>query len=111
MTTTINGYTDAFAATPWNTPSEESISNKLVRKYRRLKKENKELKRTIKEQRDAEEKRVAEQRVAEGSQKKERSLWERIGDAIEKAIPAICVAIASFFVRKYFSPKKECKCA
>lgn len=107
MTTTFDGYKDAFAVTPWNNPAEESTLHKLLRENRKLKKKNKELKRTIKEQSDAEEKRIAEQRIAEEARKKENSLWSRIGDAVVKAIPAIIGAVIPFIMKGFFSRRKE----
>lgn len=106
-TTTFTGYPDAFAATPRNTTTEESISHKLARALRKSKRKNKKLKQTIKEQRIAEEKRIAEaKRNAEEAKNKEQSFMSKIEAACLKAIPVVLTAIATIFVKNFFSRRK-----
>jgi predicted transcriptional regulator len=96
--TLFPGYADPFSVA--HTSAEESPLQKFAREIRKLKKKCKKLKHTIKEKRATEK----------AAQTQEKSLWKRIGDAIEKAIPAICVAIASVFAKNHFSRQNETKC-
>lgn len=117
-TTTFTGYSDAFSGTSGNASAEEISFEKLAHMLRNLKKKTKKLKKSIKEQQRlveeqkiAEEKRVAEaQCIAEemradkeAKKKKEKSFLERVGDAVVKAIPAVLVAVTSFFLKSFFS--------
>ena len=109
----FNGYTDAFAGTLGNAGSATTVEpkvNKLVRQIHKLRRRNKELKRALKEQRAVEKERAAEeQRAAEDAKKKEKTLWQKIGTAIEKAAPKIIMGVVTFFIKSFFSRKYNAK--
>ena len=117
MSTPFAGYADPFAVTPGKTSAGEFTFDEFAQRLRKLKKKNKELKQTIKEQQLAEQQRLAEaKRIEEEKRaakeakkkkkKKERSLLERVGDAVVKAIPGVLLAVASFFLKGFFSRRK-----
>ena len=106
MSTAFTGYADPFATSTGSVAYENELNRKFKK---RLKKQQKELKRLEKshEQRLLELERIAEEkRAAEAEQKTEKSLLSKIGDAVVKAIPAVLVAVASFFLKGLFSRKK-----
>ena len=116
MSTTLSGYTDAFAATPGSEPADDRFRkiNRLLRqerkKKKRLKKEAKLLKEQLEAKRAADEKRAAEERAAEESRKKEDpTFFEKVCDAVIKAIPAVLAAATTWFLKKWFSRKEELK--
>jgi hypothetical protein len=122
MSTDFSGFSDIPEVTPTaKDKKKKSLFDRERKLAKRLKSSNKLLKRLIKlnvrreREREAAREAEAAQAAQEAAQKAEmkenkkgeKAFWEKLGDAIIKAVPVLISAVAGAFVKLLFQRKAQ----